>query len=160
MDLDELRSIGRDAMENAVIANLKKKESAAEIERLTSELARVQELHTGLMKNADEKYDALVAELAAAKQWKYAVIDELIVSHTLTAEHETNPRKAIQDAISWNVYVALDPQVSSDAQKLIDSGKAKHYEECAAIAIECSYGSISARAICAALAEPKNGDKK
>ena len=54
--------------------------------------------------------------------WKEAVIDELVVAHILTVEHETNPRMAVKAAINWNCEVALDPQVSSDAQALIDQG--------------------------------------
>lgn len=61
----------------------------------------------------------LERELSAAHAWKEAVIDELIVDHIYTKEHETNPRKAIQDAITWNCQVALDPAVSSDARALI-----------------------------------------
>lgn len=60
---------------------------------------------------------------SAVNEWKEAVINELIVSHSLTAEHETNPRKAIQDVISWNVAIALDPLVSSDAEALIQRGR-------------------------------------
>jgi hypothetical protein len=55
--------------------------------------------------------------------WKEAVLNELIVAHVYTKEHESNPRKAIQDAISWNCAVALDPKVSSDAQELVEQGR-------------------------------------
>lgn len=54
--------------------------------------------------------------------WKEAVINELVCCHIYNKEHDNNPRKAIQDAISWNCQVSLDPQVSSDAQALIDRG--------------------------------------
>lgn len=54
------------------------------------------------------------------------VIEGLAVSHSLTAEHETNPRKAVADLISWHVQVALDPAVSSQAQALIERGAASH----------------------------------
>ena len=57
--------------------------------------------------------------------WKQSVISELVVAHIYQAKHDTDPRRAIQDAISWNVEIALDPQVSSDAQKLIDRGAAE-----------------------------------
>jgi hypothetical protein len=68
--------------------------------------------------------DALGAVAAAmgnekTNPWKAAVIDELVVAHILTAEHETNPRKAVKDAISWNCQVVLDPLVSSGAANLI-----------------------------------------
>lgn len=49
------------------------------------------------------------------QSFKEAVLDELIVAHIYTAEHDTNPRKAIKDAIDWNVEVALDVRVSNSA---------------------------------------------
>lgn len=60
-------------------------------------------------------------DLAAALEWKEVLLNELIIDHIYTKEHETNPRKAIHDAITWNCQVALDPAVSSDAQKLRDT---------------------------------------
>lgn len=62
--------------------------------------------------------------------WKEAVISELVCCHIYNKEHDNNPRKAIQDAISWNCQVSLDPQVSSDAQALIDRGVAAEREAC------------------------------
>lgn len=55
--------------------------------------------------------------------WKNTVLDELVCCHIYSGEHEDNPRKALQDVISWNVQIALDPQVSEDAQALIDRGQ-------------------------------------
>ena len=55
-------------------------------------------------------------------EWKDAVIDELITAHVYQKEHDTDPRKAIQDAITWNCQVALDPAVSSDARALVERG--------------------------------------
>lgn len=58
----------------------------------------------------------------ASNPWREAVLDELIVSHIYRAEHDNNPKLAIQDAITWNCKVALDPEVSSDAQALVARG--------------------------------------
>ena len=55
--------------------------------------------------------------------WKVAVIDTLVTQFTYSKEHDTDPRKAIHDAMVWEVQVALDPRVSSDAQALIDRGR-------------------------------------
>lgn len=55
--------------------------------------------------------------------WRDAVLHELAVAHSLLSSHESNPRKAVQDAISWNVQVALDPLVSSDAKALMERGR-------------------------------------
>lgn len=80
-----------------------------------------------------EKFAALV-EAAADGKWKRAVIDELMTCHIYTAAHENDPRKALQDLISWNVQVALDPLVSSDARALIGYVTALEREECAKLA--------------------------
>ena len=69
-----------------------------------------------------ERFAALVA--ASEEKWKQAVIDELICCHIYNASHDNDPRKALHDAISWNVQVALDPDVSEDALALIGRGAA------------------------------------
>lgn len=86
--------------------------------------------------------------VAAAQEWREAVLNELIVAHIYTKEHDTNPRKAIQDAITWNCQVALDPTVSYDARKLV----AQERERCAYICDRWSgVGDVVARAIAAAI---------
>jgi len=62
--------------------------------------------------------------------WKDAVIDQLVVAHILTAEHETNPRKALQDLLAYHCDVAVDPRVSEAAARLVEQARA---EERAAI---------------------------
>lgn len=59
-------------------------------------------------------------ENEASNPWKHAIIDELINDCILSKEHEGNPRKALQDVITWNCRVALDPSVSSDAANLVN----------------------------------------
>lgn len=71
------------------------------------------------------------AALAAAQAWQEAVIDVLVVSCIYAAEHDANPRKAIQDLVAWETKIALDLAVSQDAQALIDRGKAAAQERCA-----------------------------
>jgi len=61
-------------------------------------------------------------------EWREAVHDELVTTWTLSAENKDDPRKALQDIINWHVRVALDPAVSSDAQALIERGKAMRDE--------------------------------
>lgn len=63
-----------------------------------------------------------------------AVIDELVCCHIYSKDHDSNPRKAIQDIIKWNCDVALDPAVSSDAQALIDRGAKLERTACANLA--------------------------
>jgi hypothetical protein len=48
--------------------------------------------------------------------WKTAVLDAAIVDWVYTAEHETNPRKAINDLLAHQITLALDPAVSADAK--------------------------------------------
>ena len=78
--------------------------------------------HTAQMVEFLERFAALVA--ASEEKWKQAVIDELICCHIYNASHDNDPRKALHDAISWNVQVALDPDVSEDALALIGRGAA------------------------------------
>lgn len=68
---------------------------------------------------------------AADKPWYDALINELIVLHLYTAEHEKDPRKALADAIEWNVKIALDPAVSQAARDLVSQAKAEAYEDAA-----------------------------
>lgn len=69
---------------------------------------------------------ALSSLSIAMKEVKYtfedAVIEQLIVHHIYTAEHDTNPLKAIRDLMAINVAIALDPKVSSDAAALYERG--------------------------------------
>lgn len=36
-------------------------------------------------------------------KWREAVIDELVTCCIYSKEHDTNPRKALQDLISWHI---------------------------------------------------------
>lgn len=70
----------------------------------------------------EELRAAILALLAESDgPWKRVVIEKLIVSHCYKNAHEDDPEAAVNDLISWEVAVALDPCVSSDAVKLIDA---------------------------------------
>jgi len=62
------------------------------------------------------------------REWCEAVHAELVTTWTFSAENKDDPRKALQDIINWHVSVSLDPAVSSDAQALIERGKAMRDE--------------------------------
>jgi hypothetical protein len=68
-------------------------------------------------------YAEPVAAPAQKRGWKEVVIEKLMVSHIYRNEHDSDPDKALNDLIAWQMRIALDPQVSSDAQALIDKGK-------------------------------------
>jgi hypothetical protein len=55
------------------------------------------------------------------------LIDRLVVLHIYRKEHETDTALALKDLIDYEVQIALDPQVSSDAQALIDRGRESRY---------------------------------
>jgi hypothetical protein len=55
-------------------------------------------------------------------EWQEAIIDALVIRHIYKYEHENNPRKALNDILNWEVMVALDPLVSSEAQALYQLG--------------------------------------
>lgn len=80
--------------------------------------------------------------------WKEAVINELVVAHIYQAKHDNNPRRAIQDAISWNTDIALDPLVSKDAQKLIDQGAAAEQARCCSLIFGyCGSDNVAQRTV-------------
>src|SRR5262245_11187658 len=68
---------------------------------------------------ADE-LTALLSETAATHSctWKDAIIDACVVDWIFTKDHETDPRKAVNDLLCWQQRIALDPAVSEDAAKL------------------------------------------
>lgn len=55
--------------------------------------------------------------------WKDAVLDALIVNFIYHGGHEHDPRQALADLIEYEVQIALDPKVSSDAEALIERGR-------------------------------------
>lgn len=85
----------------------------------------------------------ITAAIEAAKSvereqltWKEAVLNELIVCHIYNSSHDNDPRKAMQDAITCNCQIALDPTVSSDAQALINRGAVESRAEIEAKVLE------------------------
>lgn len=69
-----------------------------------------------------ERFATLVLE-ADDGPWKAAVIDQLVIAHILTAEHESDPLKAIQDLLAYHADIAVDPRVSGAAAKLVERTK-------------------------------------
>lgn len=55
-------------------------------------------------------------------EWKRVIEEELVALHILNENHK-DPRKALNDVIDWHVQIALDVAVSTDAQKLFESGR-------------------------------------
>ncbi len=62
---------------------------------------------------------------ANSNPWKLAVIDQLVIAHILTAEHESDPLKAVQDLLAYHADIAVDPRVSGAAAKLVEQAKAE-----------------------------------
>jgi hypothetical protein len=61
-------------------------------------------------------------------EWQDAIIDALVIRHIYQAKHDTDPRAALNAILDWEVMVALDPLVSSDAQALYQLGIQKGLE--------------------------------
>ena len=61
---------------------------------------------------------------AMPNTWRDAVDNELICLHLGTVDSFPDARAALNALIDWHVATALDPEVSSDAQALIDRGAA------------------------------------
>ncbi len=58
---------------------------------------------------------------AYPKSWKDVVIEELITCGIYTNKHESDPEKAVQDLLACEIARALDPLVSREARKLLDT---------------------------------------
>ena len=91
----------------------------------------------------------------AANPWRDAIDAELICCHIGTADSFPDPKDALAALIDLHVQVALDPEVSSAAQALVDRGAAAVAEPLTNEKIsQCSKGHITrngfARAIEAA----------
>ena len=82
-----------------------------------------------------ERFATLVLE-ADDGPWKAAVIDQLVIAHILTAEHESDPLKAIQDLLAYHADIAVDPRVSGAAATLVEQAKAEEREACAKVCDE------------------------
>jgi hypothetical protein len=65
----------------------------------------------------------LERELAAANAWKEAVIEKMALTWAITSENANCPQKAVDALVVSQVAIALDPQVSSDAEALIERGR-------------------------------------
>ena len=76
------------------------------------------------------------ADKTRAAPWKSAVIDQLVIAHILTAEHESDPLKAIQDLLAYHTDIAVDPRVSGAAAGLVEQAKAEEREACAKVCDE------------------------
>lgn len=59
------------------------------------------------------------AELEAIKEWYEAVAEECALDFI----HMTTPSETVKRLIAWNVKMALDPEVSEEANKLIERYK-------------------------------------
>lgn len=62
--------------------------------------------------------ESFVAEIERLQPWQDAIIDACVVDWILTKEHETDPRKAVNDLLAWQQQLALDPAISEPAAKL------------------------------------------
>ena len=82
--------------------------------------------------DAGREIDRVMAEPQpdADGPWKSAVIDQLVIAHILTAEHESDPLKAIQDLLAYNSDIAVDPRVSGAAAKLVERTKEACVKAC------------------------------
>jgi hypothetical protein len=68
-----------------------------------------------------EQASSTTADIATAVEseqlnpWKAELIDALVCSHILQEEHYSNPRKALNDLIAWDIQVATDPRTGPNA---------------------------------------------
>jgi hypothetical protein len=67
---------------------------------------------------ADSHIASLEQQVAALQKWKQAIIDASVVGWVYTAEHETDPKKAINDLLCLERKMALDPAISPEVAAL------------------------------------------
>jgi len=72
---------------------------------------------------------AAIAQAQAANPWQQEVEEQVVITCGGPADWN-NPKAMVDYLIDYHVDVALDPQVSSDAQALIDQGKAQAADRC------------------------------
>ena len=65
----------------------------------------------------------LCTEVAELRKWKETILDEAVCCEIWTPEHETDPKKCINDIICWYQQVCLDPAVSIQAALSRDTYK-------------------------------------
>ena len=66
----------------------------------------------------------------APADFKRYLIDQLVIYGIYQRAHENDPARALSDLVQWNVQVALDPAVSSDAVKLQNEAYQKAVDLC------------------------------
>ena len=66
-----------------------------------------------------------------ANPWREAIDNALICTQIGTVDSFPTADQALEALIDWHVAVALDPEVSSDAQALVDRGAAQAAPESA-----------------------------
>jgi hypothetical protein len=74
----------------------------------TSDEGRSRHVHQG-------SHTDSMAEQAHDCPWKDAILNAAIVDWIYTSEHEQNPRKAVNDLLTHQISLALDPAVSEQA---------------------------------------------
>lgn len=86
-------------------------------------LGKIARYIVDLEADRDRASDACASVQRERDAWKGALIDELVMCHIYTQDHEIDPKRALNDAIVWHVKAALDPALSSDAEALIEKGR-------------------------------------
>lgn len=87
---------------------------------------QISDCFTAWLAKRDQERDAALVSDEKRNSWKAVLIEALMVNFILNHENENDPKKALNDLISWETKVALDPRVSSDAGAL----RAALLEEC------------------------------
>ena len=84
-----------------------------------------------LAQNLERKCAALQKKVEASRRWRECVISALVVSHIYRAEHDSRPEEALNELLSWECAMALDPFVSKQARELVARARQEALEEAA-----------------------------
>lgn len=130
-----------DLSEGSAMVDMENDRLRAEVQSLKSQIEFGDAMNDVAVK--ERNYERVLnmrlqTENAELRDWKTAILDQLVTQWTLRAEHETDPKKAIHDMLSWEVMVALDPLVSRDAEALIERGREEMRAQIAAHETVCA----------------------
>ena len=90
---------------------------------VSDKMAYIAEANPATLLSLLDRLKSAEAERDADGPWKNAVIEQLVVAHILTAEHESDPLKAVQDLLAYHADIAVDPRVSGAAAGLVERTK-------------------------------------
>lgn len=123
-----------DALQSELEAARRDAESWYEQARArTADAVQFAQERDAMAQRAEDAEQLATARGHTIKLLRYELSAVKVGAHILTAEHESNPRKALQDLLVFESDIAVDPRVSSAAARLVEQARAEEREACAKV---------------------------